>query len=106
MVTSSSPAATLSVKMELLSSEEIERRLAGSAWRQEGGAIVREFQFPDFKAALRFVNRVGEAAESANHHPDILLHSYNRVRITLSTHSAGGVTEADFNLAAELDRLA
>jgi len=91
--------------MELLPSEEIDRRLAGSAWRREGTAIARELQLADFKEALAFVDKVGELAERANHHPDILIHSYNRVRLTLSTHSAGGVTEADLNLAAEIDRL-
>ncbi len=53
----------------------------------------------------RFVNRVAEAAEAANHHPDILVHGWNKVRLTLSTHSEGGLTEADFALAASLDEL-
>ena len=52
------------------------------------------------------MNRVGEAAEAANHHPDILLHGWNKVRLTLSTHSEGGLTEADFALAARIDGLA
>jgi len=91
--------------MELLSGEEIDRRLTGSGWRREGEAICREFAFADFKEALAFVNRVGEVAEERNHHPDILLHSYNRVRLTLSTHSAGGVTAADLELASAVDRL-
>jgi len=67
---------------------------------------VRELKFDDFAAALAFVDRVGEAAEAANHHPDILLHGWNKVRLTLSTHSEGGLTGADFDLAARLDGLA
>ena len=74
-------------------------------WRQEGDALVRDFRFADFAAALAFVNRVGEVAEQANHHPDILLHGWNRVRLTLSTHTAGHVTDADHALAARIDEL-
>jgi 4a-hydroxytetrahydrobiopterin dehydratase len=92
--------------MELLSDSEIAAGLEGSAWERRGGAIVRELDLGDFASALAFVNRVGEAAESANHHPDILLHSYNRVRLTLSTHSAGGVTQRDIELAKRIDSLA
>ena len=62
-------------------------------------AIVREWKFDDFAAAIAFVDRVAELAEGANHHPDILLHGWNKVRLTLSTHSEGGLTEADFALA-------
>jgi 4a-hydroxytetrahydrobiopterin dehydratase len=74
-------------------------------WRQEGEQLVRDFEFGDFAAALAFVDRVGEAAESANHHPDILLHGWNKVRLTLSTHSEGRVTDADHALAATIDGL-
>jgi 4a-hydroxytetrahydrobiopterin dehydratase len=55
---------------------------------------------------MAFVNRVAELAERANHHPDILLHNWNEVRLTLSTHSAGGLTDLDFQLAEQVDRLA
>jgi 4a-hydroxytetrahydrobiopterin dehydratase len=98
--------------MALLDDSEIERRLAGlEGWQrgdEESGppCILREWKLEDFAAALRFVNRVGEAAEAANHHPDILLHGWNKVRLTLSTHSEGGVTEADLALAARIDALA
>jgi 4a-hydroxytetrahydrobiopterin dehydratase len=78
---------------------------ADTDWQHEDDTLVREFRFPDFAAALWFVNRVGELAEARNHHPDILLHGYNNVRLTLSTHSAGGVTEADHELAAAIDGL-
>ena len=93
--------------MALLSDAEIERRIAAVAgWRREGDAIVRDLGFADFAAAIAFVNRVAELAEAANHHPDILVHGWKQVRLTLSTHSAGGLTEADFELAAKIDRLA
>lgn len=75
-------------------------------WRQEGESLVRDLKFDDFKAAMAFVNRVANAAEEANHHPDILLHSWNQVRLTLSTHSEGGLTAADFDMAGRLDGLA
>ena len=92
--------------MALLSEADIESGLAGiDGWRREQDSIVRDFEFPDFAAAMAFVQRVGEAAEDANHHPDILLHGWNKVRLTLSTHSAGGLTDADFALAREIDAL-
>jgi 4a-hydroxytetrahydrobiopterin dehydratase len=74
-------------------------------WRQEGETLVRDLQFEDFAAALGFVNRVGEVAEAANHHPDITLHGWNKVRLVLSTHSEGRVTDADRQLAATIDGL-
>jgi Pterin-4a-carbinolamine dehydratase len=64
------------------------------------------FTFADFAGAIAFVNRVAEAAEAANHHPDILVHGWKHVRLTLSTHSQGGLTDADFALAAQIDALA
>ena len=92
--------------MALLEDEEITRRLEGSEWRREGEEIVRDFERDDFAGALAFVNRVAEAAEEANHHPDILLHGYNKVRLSVTNHSQGGLTEADFALAETIDRLA
>jgi 4a-hydroxytetrahydrobiopterin dehydratase len=91
--------------MAALTDHEIEQRLAGGEWQRQGQEIVRELKFADFVKAIAFVNRVAQAAEDANHHPDILVHGYNRVRLTLSTHSQGGLTEADFALAARIDRL-
>jgi len=78
-------------------------RLAG--WQREGDAITKEFRFPDFRAAVAFVNKVADAAERADHHPDITI-NYDRVRMTLSTHSEGGLTEKDFALASEIDAAA
>ena len=90
---------------ELLSEDDIASRLEESQWRQEGSEIVRDWQFEDFAAAMAFVNRVAEAAEEANHHPDILVHGWNKVRLTLTNHSAGGLTEADFEMAQRIDGL-
>ena len=81
----------------------MQEAIAGSDWRQDGEAIVRDHEFANFAAALDYVNRVGEAAERANHHPDILIHGWNKVRLTLSTHSAGGITQADLDMARTLD---
>ena len=75
-------------------------------WTEQDDALVRDFEFSDFAAALAFVNRVGQAAEEANHHPDILLHGWNKVRLTLSTHSEGGLTGKDRELAGTIDGLA
>jgi 4a-hydroxytetrahydrobiopterin dehydratase len=66
--------------------------------------LVRTFKFPDFKAALAFVNRVGEIAEQQGHHPDILL-GWGKAEITTWTHAVDGLTESDFILAAKIDRL-
>lgn len=74
-------------------------------WELEGDAITRTFAFPSFMAGIAFVNRVAEAAERMNHHPDLDIR-YNRVIATLSTHDAGGVTEMDVRLAREMDGLA
>jgi 4a-hydroxytetrahydrobiopterin dehydratase len=88
-----------------LSEEDISGRLRGSRWQLEGDAIVRDLELENFAAAIAAVNRIATAAEAANHHPDILVHGWNKLRVTLSTHSAGGLTAADFDLAAHLDGL-
>ena len=77
----------------------------GTGWRDEGAALVRDLRFADFPAAIAFVNRVAAVAEEAGHHPDILVHGWNNVRLTLSTHSAGAVTDADHALARAIDAL-
>jgi 4a-hydroxytetrahydrobiopterin dehydratase len=91
--------------MTLLSDAEIERRLEGRRWAREGPSIAREWKLADFAAAIAFVNRVAALAEAANHHPDILVHGWNKVRLELCTHSAGGLTAADFALAEQIDEL-
>jgi 4a-hydroxytetrahydrobiopterin dehydratase len=92
--------------MTKLSSSEAESRLAGLPnWVIDSGELIRTYQFPDFRSALAFVNKVGELAEEAGHHPDIDIR-YNRVRLALITHDAGGLTAKDFELAAGANRLA
>jgi 4a-hydroxytetrahydrobiopterin dehydratase len=93
--------------MATLSDSDVDERLqAVGEWRRgDGESIERELGFDDFAAAVAFVNRVAELAEQANHHPDILIHGWNKVRLTLSTHSEGGLTEADFKLAGQIEGL-
>jgi 4a-hydroxytetrahydrobiopterin dehydratase len=74
-------------------------------WREEDGALVREFEFPSFADAIGFVDRIAEAADAANHHPDIDIR-YRRVLVRWTTHSAGGITERDHQLAAQTSALA
>ncbi len=80
-------------------------RLAACEWRRDAQVIVREWKLDDFAGAIAFVNRVAEVAEAVGHHPDILLHGWNKVRLELSTHSEGGLTQADFEMAARIDAL-
>ncbi len=88
-----------------LSESQIDEQLAGSDWRRDGDSIVRDIELGGFKAAMALANGVADAANAANHHPDILIHDYKHVRLTLSTHSAGGVTENDLALAKTIDGL-
>ena len=92
--------------MALLNDDDIQ---AGSTsvpgWAREGDSIKREFKFDDFQGSVDFVNRITPPAEEMNHHPDIAI-SWNKVELTLSTHSEGGLTESDFELAARIDALA
>jgi 4a-hydroxytetrahydrobiopterin dehydratase len=90
---------------QLLSDDDIASRLEGTEWRRDGDEIIREWRFEDFAAAMAFVNRVADAAEEANHHPDILLHGWNKVRLALTNHAAGGLTDADFKMAGRIDQL-
>lgn len=75
-------------------------------WRQDGESLVADLEFDDFKAAMAYVNRVADAAEEANHHPDILVHGWNKVRLTLTTHSEGRLTDSDRQMAETIDGLA
>jgi len=91
--------------MAALSAEEANRQLASlPEWKIVSGELARTFQFKDFRAALAFVNQVGELAEAASHHPDIDIR-YNRVRLGLVTHDEGGITAKDFDLAVQADKL-
>jgi len=91
--------------MARLSDAEIDERLAASQWGREGDSIVRDIECDGFNAAMALANAVAEAANAVNHHPDILVHGYKHVRLTLSTHSDGGLTENDFALAGMIDGL-
>jgi 4a-hydroxytetrahydrobiopterin dehydratase len=91
--------------MAKLSSAEITERLKATPdWRLGNGAIARSFSFSDFLAAMKFVNSVAEIAERAGHHPDIDVR-YNKVTLALSSHDAGGITERDFSLAGEIEKV-
>jgi 4a-hydroxytetrahydrobiopterin dehydratase len=92
--------------MATMSDTEVKAALADlPGWELAGSDIVKEYKFADFAAAMVFVNQVAEAAEAANHHPDIDIR-WNKVRLSLSTHSEGGLTQNDFALAAEIESLA
>jgi 4a-hydroxytetrahydrobiopterin dehydratase len=91
---------------ELLGEENIAARLEDSDWRREGDEIVRDWQLENFSQAMEFVSRVADVAEEANHHPDILIYGWNKVRLSMTNHSAGGLTEADFTMAERIDGLA
>ena len=92
--------------MATLSDDEIQQRLDDvPGWRREGDSLVREFTFEDFQGSVDFVNRITPPAEEMNHHPDLAI-SWNKVTVSLSTHSQGGLTESDFELAARIDPLA
>lgn len=92
--------------MNVLSPQEIEKKLSEiPGWKFGDNSIGNEFQLKDFKGALAFVNKVGDEAEKMDHHPDIFIHSWNKVKITISTHSAGGVTQNDFNLAKKIEEI-
>jgi 4a-hydroxytetrahydrobiopterin dehydratase len=90
-----------------LTDDEIDRALAGlEGWAREGDAIRREIACPDFRAAIALVDAVADAAEAADHHPDIEVRRYRRVTFTLTTHAAKAITARDIGLATEIDRLA
>ena len=89
--------------MAPLNDDDVDARLASSDWRREGDAIVRDVELDGFKAAMALANDVADAANAANHHPDIFVHDYKHVRLTLSTHSEGGITDNDLELAQTID---
>jgi 4a-hydroxytetrahydrobiopterin dehydratase len=92
-------------KLKALSVPQVRKRLPElHGWTLSRGALRCEFKFETFKKALEFVARVGAMAEEADHHPDIDIR-YRVVRLALSTHDAGGISERDFSLAAAIDRM-
>jgi 4a-hydroxytetrahydrobiopterin dehydratase len=91
--------------MALLTEDEIAARLGGvPGWKRDGSSIVAVVTRKDFQDAMLFTGAVAYLAEQANHHPDILI-QWNKVTLTLSTHSAGGLTPADFDLAGRISAL-
>lgn len=91
--------------MALLSQNEIDEKLKGlEGWEQSNSEISKKFTNKDFVGSIGFVTRVAVLAEKADHHPDILI-EYKNVTLTLSTHSEGGLTEKDFNLAGQIEAL-
>lgn len=74
-------------------------------WKIENKQLVKEFEFTNFIEAIKFVNKIQPLAEGANHHPDILIHSYKKVKIMLFTHSENKITEKDYSLAKKIDAI-
>jgi len=90
----------------VLSPSEVDLALQNLfGWTRHENSIQRVLRFPDFVAAMRFVNTVAEAAEAANHHPDILI-NYNQVTLTLVSHDSGGVTRRDIQMAGKINEIA
>jgi 4a-hydroxytetrahydrobiopterin dehydratase len=92
--------------MSVLSDEDVEARIGelGDGWEKYGNSLRREFKFPDFSAAVDFVNRLTPVANEMNHHPDLFI-TWGLVRVSLISHSEHGITEKDFELAKKLDGL-
>lgn len=91
--------------MALLTDAEIDERLSGLAgWERRGAAISKSFACGDFVGSVRFAEAIVEPAEAMNHHPDLAI-SWDTVTVTISTHSEGGLTAADFELAGKVDSL-
>jgi 4a-hydroxytetrahydrobiopterin dehydratase len=92
--------------MPALTQQEINTRITKlPEWTIDSGELARTFTFKDFLSSVDFVNQIAKEAESMGHHPDIDIR-YNHVRIALTTHDAGGLTEKDFQLAKEIEKLA
>jgi 4a-hydroxytetrahydrobiopterin dehydratase len=91
--------------LPLLTDEEVAARLLGIPWDREQNQIVRNVKLENFDQAVMLVDRVAEVASSMDHHPDILIHGWNMVKLWLTNHAAGGLTEIDFDMAARLDVL-
>ena len=92
--------------MARLSDEEIEEALVScDGWRRDGDAIVKEFDRGDFAGSVDFVNAIAPGAEEMNHHPDVAI-SWSKVTVTITTHSAGGLTSSDFELARKVEAAA
>jgi 4a-hydroxytetrahydrobiopterin dehydratase len=94
------------MEMKKLSNSEIQEQLNEvEKWERSENQIKKSYSLKDFQAIMNFVNKVAEEAEKMNHHPDIFIHSWNKVEFTLSTHSEGGLTKNDFELAKKIDSI-
>ncbi|MBM3671328.1 MAG: 4a-hydroxytetrahydrobiopterin dehydratase [Actinobacteria bacterium] len=92
--------------MATLSDDDVSAGLSGlTDWRRDGDEIVRDVECPSFSEAISFVTRIADLAEAANHHPDIDIR-YHKLRIALTSHDAGGLTQRDLDLAAQIDATA
>jgi 4a-hydroxytetrahydrobiopterin dehydratase len=92
--------------MPKLTNEQMSERLAAlSGWAVRDGLLSKTFTVPSFAHGVLFIGAIGQLAEAANHHPDVSLHDYSHVTVGLVTHSEGGLTEKDFDLAAQIEAL-
>ena len=92
--------------MDKMNDNEIQEKVKNlNGWTHIDNSIQKEYEVNDFTKAVGLVTQIGILAEKADHHPDILLHSWNKVKITLSSHDAGGVTGKDFDLAEKIEKL-
>ena len=92
--------------MERLSASQITKELEYiKGWKSNENSIQKDYKLITFADALAFIVKIGLEAEKMDHHPDLLLHGWNNVQVKLSTHSAGGVTENDFNLAQKIEKI-
>jgi 4a-hydroxytetrahydrobiopterin dehydratase len=90
----------------ILDERELQDRLEElQGWRVEDGMLARTYTLPSFAHAVLMIGAIGQLAEAADHHPDLRLFSYKKLTISLMTHSAGGLTEKDFNLAGQIQSL-
>ncbi len=90
--------------MEPLLGKEIKQHLRNMRdWNLREASLEKEYKFKDFRQTIEFIKEIAEIAEREKHHPDILLHDWNNVRIALSTHTLGGISEKDFSLASKID---
>ena len=86
-----------------LNEESVKGWLKGHAgWKRKGDALIKQFDFPSFRDSIVFVNRLATIADQSNHHPDIDIR-YDKVRVSLTTHDAGGITESDLQVAEQID---
>ena len=99
--------ATIVTALSKLSDTEIAQKLSAlKGWQREGEAITKEFVRSGFTDATQFIAKLAPIADAMDHHPDVQLYRYKRVKILLTTHSAGGITQNDFDLAAKIDAVA